>query len=157
MDASHTQTLDCPFPPAGGQSMAVPGHSLGPLGTCKSGEAGWSGRKAGWGLGCPVAPKIWGLGSVQSLQGGSSPLPASGAPRHPSLGWQASLHPAPASASTWLLLCVRVLLFCVLKRTLSLGLGPPPSREDLISDPHSITSAETLFLNKVLLCGSRWT
>ena len=53
-------------------------------------------------------------------------------------------HLPPVSASMWLLLCVRVSAFLSLTRTLSLGLGPPPSRRTLIQTLHSITSAKNL-------------
>ena len=64
------------------------------------------------------------------------------------------LPPVSASVSTWLLLCVRVSPLLCLIRTLSLGLGPPPSRKASCQTLHSITSAETLFLNEVLFPGS---
>ena len=44
--------------------------------------------------------------------------------------------------STWLLLCVRVSPLHCLVRTLSLGLGPPPSRRTSPQTLHSITSAK---------------
>ena len=53
------------------------------------------------------------------------------------------LPPVSASVSTWLLLCVRVSRLLCLIRTLSLGLGPPPSRRTSSQTLHSITAAET--------------
>ena len=67
-----------------------------------------------------------------------------GAPgTHPWAGGR--LPPISASVSTWLLLCVHVCPLLGLIRTLSLGLGPPPSRRTSSQTLHSITSAETQF------------
>ena len=64
------------------------------------------------------------------------------------------LPPVSASVSTWLLRCVRVSPLPCLIRTLSWGFRVTLIQEDLISDPYSITAAETLLLNKVLFTGS---
>ena len=60
------------------------------------------------------------------------------------------LPPVSASVSTWLLLCARVSPLPCLTRTLSLGLGPVPSKRTSIHTLQFISSAETLFPNKVL-------
>ena len=73
---------------------------------------------------------------------------------HPWAGGR--LPPVSASVSTWLLLRVHVSPLVCLIRTLTLGLGPPPSRRNLSSDLYSITSSETLYPNKVLLWGSSY-
>ena len=57
------------------------------------------------------------------------------------------LPPVSASVSTWLLLCVHLSPLLCLIRTLSLGLGPPPSRRTSSQTLHSITSADTLQLS----------
>ena len=59
------------------------------------------------------------------------------------------LTPVSASVSTWLLLCVPVSPLLCFIRTLSLGLGPPPSRRNLISDPslHHICKEKSSFPN----------
>ena len=54
-----------------------------------------------------------------------------------------------ASVFTWLLLCVCVSPLLCLVRTLSLDVGPPSSRRTSSQILHFITSAETLFPNKV--------
>ena len=70
--------------------------------------------------------------------------------------WAGGRLPAvSASVSMWLL-CVHVSPLVCLIRTLTLGSGPPPSRRNLISDLHSITSAETFYPNKVLFWGSSY-
>ena len=85
-----------------------------------------------------------------SRGGSCPPLPASGAPGvRPWAGGR--LPPVSASVSTWLLLCVRVSPLLCLMRTLSWGLGPPPSRRASSQTLHSITSAETLLPHKVPL------
>ena len=86
-----------------------------------------------------------GRAPCRGSRGGSSPpLPASGGSRRPSLGWW--LPPSlSASVFTWLLLCVPVSPLLCLLRTLSLGLGPPPSKRTSSQTLHFITSAEILF------------
>ena len=86
-----------------------------------------------------------GRAPCRGSRGGSSlPLPASGGSRHPSLGWW--LPPSlSASVFMWLLLCVPVSPLLCLLRTLSLGLGPPPSKRTSSQTLHFITSAEILF------------
>ena len=68
--------------------------------------------------------------------------------------WAAGrLPPVSASVSTGLLLCVPVSPLLCLIRTLSLGLGPSPSRRALSQTLHSITAAESLFSRRSYL----WT
>ena len=97
-----------------GSQPGSPWMPPGAPGTCKSGEAGWSGRKGGPGLGAPGGHKDLGLSSIQGLQG--KVLPASSS----FWGLQASvpglvsaslpsLPPSPrgfSSVSVSLLLCV---------------------------------------------------
>ena len=72
---------------------------------------------------------------------------------HPWAGGR--LPPVSASVSTWLLRCVRVSPLRCLIRTLSLGLGPPPSRRTSSQTLHSVTAAETPFHNKLPFPGFR--
>ena len=65
------------------------------------------------------------------------------------------LPPVSASVSTWLLCCARVSPLVCLIRTLSLGLGPPPSRRTSSQTLHSVTAAETPFHNKLPFPGFR--
>ena len=115
--------------------MAALGRPWGSSGTCESGEAGWSGRKGGCGLGVSGGPTDLGMSSVQSLQGRVfPPLPASAGSRHPSLGWW----PPPSH------LCLRLHTASPLCPCLSSsvsykdpvpGFRATPIQEDLISDP----------------------
>ena len=93
-----------------------------------------------------------GWAPCRGSRGGSSPpLPASGGSGRPPLGWW----PPPSSlcprlhVSTWLLLCVPVSPLLRLIRTLPWGLGPPPARRNLISDPslHHLCKEKTSFPN----------
>ena len=75
------------------------------------------------------------------------PLPASGGSRHP---WACDrLSPVSARVFTGLLLCVCVSPLLCLIGTLSLDVGPPSSRRTSSQILHFITSAKTLYPNRV--------
>ena len=93
-----------------------------------------------------------GCGPSRVSRGGSFlPLPASGGSRRP---WACGrVSPVSASVFSGLLLCVCVSPLLSLRRTLSLDVGPPSSRRTSSQTLHCITSAKTLFPNKVPLPG----
>ena len=90
----------------------------------------------------------------RSSRGGSFlPLPAPGGSRRP---WACGrLPPVSASVFPGLLLCVWVSPLLSLRRTLSLDVGPPSSRRTSSQTLHFITSAKTLFPNKLPFPGFR--
>ena len=71
------------------------------------------------------------------------------------LGAPGCLPPVSASVFMGLLLCVCVSPLLSLRRTLSLGVGPPSSRRTSSQTLHFSTSAETLLPHKVPFPGSR--
>ena len=136
MDASRTLThwtgLFLPVGVRAWQSLVAP---WGSSRTCESGQAGWSGRKGGCGLGVPGGPTDLGLSPVQSLQGRVlPPLPASAGSRRPSLGWW-----LPPSRLRLRFHVASPLCPClsssVSYKDSVLGFRATPIQEDLISDP----------------------